>query len=58
MAWKFTVDDSCTGCSECVDVCPVEVYELEDGKSVPVKASECSGCVSRGAVRPVTADSV
>ena len=37
MGWTVTVDtDKCTGCSECVDVCPVEVYELQDGKSTPV----------------------
>ena len=29
MGWNVTVDtDKCTGCGECVDVCPVEVYEL------------------------------
>ena len=32
MAWNVTVDhDKCTGDGECVDVCPVEVYELQDG---------------------------
>ena len=47
MAWNVTVDaDKCVGCSECVDVCPVEVYELQDGKSVPVNAEECLGCES------------
>jgi NAD-dependent dihydropyrimidine dehydrogenase PreA subunit len=47
MAWNVTVDaDKCIGCSECVDVCPVEVYELQDGKSVPVNAEECLGCES------------
>jgi len=34
------------GCSECVDVCPVEVFELQDEKSVPVNADECLGCES------------
>ena len=30
--WKVTVDkDKCTGDAECVDVCPVDVYELNDG---------------------------
>lgn len=47
MGWNVTVDaDKCTGDSECVDVCPVEVYELQDGKAVPVNADECLGCES------------
>ena len=37
MGYKVTVDnDKCIGDGECVDVCPVEVYELQDGKAVPV----------------------
>ena len=31
---------------ECVDICPVEVYELQNEKSVPVNAEECVGCES------------
>ena len=47
MAWKVTVDhDKCTGDGECVDVCPVEVYEIQDGKAVPVNEEECLGCES------------
>lgn len=47
MAWNVNVDaDKCVGCGECVDVCPVEVYELNDGKSVPVHEDECLGCES------------
>lgn len=38
--------DKCVGCGECVDVCPVEVYELQDGKSNPVNGEECLGCES------------
>ena len=37
MGWNVSVDaDKCVGCGECVDVCPVEVYELNDGKCVEV----------------------
>lgn len=47
MGWNVSVDtDKCVGCGECVDVCPVEVYELNDGKSVPANAEECLGCES------------
>lgn len=47
MAWKVTVDkDKCVGDGECVDVCPVDVYELNDGKADPVNEEECLGCES------------
>lgn len=47
MGYKVTVDKAkCVGCGECVDVCPVEVYELIDHKSEPVHASDCLGCES------------
>jgi NAD-dependent dihydropyrimidine dehydrogenase PreA subunit len=47
MGFNPTVDeDKCQGCEECVDVCPVEVFEMVDGKSSPVNAEECLGCES------------
>jgi len=47
MAFNPVVDEEkCVGCEECVDVCPVEVFELRDGKSVVVNAEECLGCES------------
>jgi NAD-dependent dihydropyrimidine dehydrogenase PreA subunit len=47
MGWQVTVDvDKCTGDGECVDVCPVEVFELKDGKADPVNMEECLGCES------------
>ena len=47
MAFKPEVDqDKCVGCEECVDVCPVEVFEMVDGKSQPVNEDECLGCES------------
>lgn len=45
--FKPEVDaEKCIGCGECVDICPTEVYELIDEKSVPVNADECIGCES------------
>ena len=38
--------DDCVACNDCVDVCPVEVFEMQDDKSVPVNADECLGCES------------
>ncbi|MGD8777239.1 MAG: 4Fe-4S binding protein, partial [Syntrophobacterales bacterium] len=31
---------------ECVEVCPVDVFEMVDGKADPVNAEECLGCES------------
>ena len=37
MGFNPVVDEAkCVGCEECVDVCPVNVFEMQDGKSVPV----------------------
>jgi NAD-dependent dihydropyrimidine dehydrogenase PreA subunit len=42
---KIVVDnDKCNGCETCVNTCPVGVYEIKDGKSVPVKVDECLVC--------------
>ena len=38
--------EKCTGCGECVEVCPVDVYELQDEKSTVVNGEECLGCES------------
>lgn len=47
MSYNVVVDaDKCTGCSECVDICPVSVFAMEDGKSEPVNADDCLGCES------------
>jgi len=45
--YEVEVDEGkCTGCEECVNVCPVDVYEMKDEKSVPANAEECIGCES------------
>ena len=47
MAYKPVVDvEKCVGCGDCVEVCPTDVYELQDEKSVPVNEDECIGCES------------
>lgn len=39
--------DLCTGCGECVDVCPPECISLEDGVAVIEErfCEECGECV-------------
>ena len=37
-------EETCVGCGACVEICPVDVYELQDEKSVPVNAEGCLGC--------------
>ena len=45
--WEITVDkEKCTGDAECVDVCPVDVYDLVEGRAEPMRADECLGCES------------
>ena len=47
MSFNVTVDaDKCEGCEECVDICPADVFEMEDEKSSPVNADDCMGCES------------
>jgi len=44
---EVTVDEEkCTGCGECIEICPEDVYELRNEKSIPVRAEDCEGCQS------------
>jgi NAD-dependent dihydropyrimidine dehydrogenase PreA subunit len=41
----ITVDyDKCTGSGECVTACPVEIFEIKDGKAIVKNISECIEC--------------
>ena len=40
---KINLKD-CTGCGSCVDICPVEVFEIVDEKSKATKIDECLIC--------------
>lgn len=47
MGYRIFVDlEKCVGDGECVDVCPVEVYELQNNKAIAVNMEECLGCES------------
>ena len=42
---KITIDyDKCIGAGECVTACPVEIFELKDGKAVVKNLGECIEC--------------
>ncbi len=43
----ITIDEAkCTNCTECVKICPSEVYKLENGKVVVGSSDDCSKCES------------
>ncbi len=43
--WHVEVnEEKCTGCGECVEGCPGDVYELANGKSNVIDEGECHGC--------------
>jgi NAD-dependent dihydropyrimidine dehydrogenase PreA subunit len=41
---EFTVDDRCTSCNTCVEICPVENIRLENGR--PVWLHHCEQCMA------------
>jgi len=42
---KIVVDyEKCTGAGECVTVCPVDIFELKDGKAFCKNVSDCIEC--------------
>lgn len=37
-------EDKCTGCEECVNTCPAEVFEIVNEKSTAPNITECTEC--------------
>jgi len=59
MAFRVEVDtDKCSGDEECVNVCPVGVFEMLPDKANPVNEEECLGCESCVEVCPSAAITV
>ncbi len=59
MSFQITIDyDKCQGDEECVNACPAEVYDFEDGKPVPARVEDCLGCETCVEVCPVGAITV
>jgi NAD-dependent dihydropyrimidine dehydrogenase PreA subunit len=38
--------EKCKGCEECVEVSTVKVFEIQEGKAVPINVKDCMGCGS------------
>lgn len=36
--------EKCDGCGTCADACPVEIFEIKEGKSIVMKVDECLVC--------------
>jgi NAD-dependent dihydropyrimidine dehydrogenase PreA subunit len=36
--------NACTGAAKCVEVCPVDIYELKDGKALANNVDDCIEC--------------
>lgn len=44
---KPIVDESkCEGCKLCVDVCPIQIFEMDDNNKAKVIKDGCIGCKS------------
>jgi NAD-dependent dihydropyrimidine dehydrogenase PreA subunit len=39
-------EETCTGCEECVNVCPQGVFQMAESKSDPYQTAECVFCES------------
>ena len=47
MPYRVTVDQGkCSGCEQCAETCTTQVFEMRDGKSLPVNEKDCVGCES------------
>jgi NAD-dependent dihydropyrimidine dehydrogenase PreA subunit len=47
VAFQVSVErEKCKSCEECVEVCTVKVFEIQEGKPIPVNVKDCMGCGS------------
>jgi NAD-dependent dihydropyrimidine dehydrogenase PreA subunit len=51
-------DDKCKQCGECLDVCPADVFELDNNETIVAKPADCLGCESCISVCPEEAITV
>ena len=56
---RVTIDRKlCEGCGECIDGCPVDVFEMQDEKAIVVEMSLCGECRYCESVCPTDAVTV
>jgi NAD-dependent dihydropyrimidine dehydrogenase PreA subunit len=36
--------EKCSGCGNCAEICPSEVYEMQEDKSNPIHPEDCIEC--------------
>jgi NAD-dependent dihydropyrimidine dehydrogenase PreA subunit len=36
--------EKCNGCGNCVEICPSEVYQVEEDKSEAIRPEDCIEC--------------
>jgi ferredoxin len=54
--WLPQIDrDSCTGCGDCLPVCPTHAIGLINGKAAVIQAEACAYCGACEAICPVSA---
>lgn len=42
---KITIDyEKCTGIGECATICPVDIFEVDNGKAIAKNVGECIEC--------------
>ncbi len=48
--------ETCTGCGECVQVCPLSAIEIKDGKAVVDEntCGDCGACVDACPTQSIT----
>jgi len=51
------ISANCTGCGDCIDVCPVDLFEMQGDKAVAINPEEClgGGCLACADVCPSNA---
>jgi NAD-dependent dihydropyrimidine dehydrogenase PreA subunit len=36
--------EACESCGRCVEICPTGVFEMQEGRAVPIKPENCLYC--------------
>jgi NAD-dependent dihydropyrimidine dehydrogenase PreA subunit len=48
-------EEACEGCGECLNICPVDVFEMKEGHPVPSRPENCLYCRGCVEICPVSA---